>query len=156
MKKLFALLLVLLVALCFSVPLVTAAEAPPAEPPETAQVVFLEPTDAPMVATATTAAQETDPGGIVGFLSWSILATYAGALAFVLAVTQFTKGLAFIDRMPTQIWSWIVAMVGMYLGYYFTGQLSVNTAALIPINAVLVALAANGGFEALSRLFKTT
>lgn len=156
MKKTLALLLVLLIALCISVPLFTAAEVPVAAPPDTVEAVVLEPTDAPMVATATTDAQETDPGGVVGFLSWSILATYAGALAFVLAVTQFTKGLALIDRMPTQIWSWIVAMIGMYLGYYFTGQLSADTAALIPINAILVALAANGGFEALSRLFKTT
>ncbi len=155
MKKLFALLLVLLVALCLSVPLFSAAEAPPAALPDSGQTVVLVPTEASVVVTATTDAQETEPGGIDGFLSWSILATYAGALAFVLAVTQFTKGLGMIDRMPTQIWSWIVAMVGMYLGYYFTGQLSADTAALIPINAILVALAANGGFEALSKLIKT-
>ena len=155
MKKILALILVLLIALCASAPLLSMAEASANAPPETGQAVILEPTEAPIVETATEEAQETDPGGGVGFLNWSILATYAGTLAFVLAVTQFTKGLALIDRIPTQIWSWIVAMIGMYLGYYFTGQLSVDTAALIPINAILVALAANGGFEALSRLFKT-
>jgi hypothetical protein len=74
----------------------------------------------------------------------------------LLAVTQFTKGLALIDRLPTQVWSWLVAMAGMYPAYYFTGQLSPETAAMVPINALLVALAANGGYQALSRAFKTT
>lgn len=137
MKKIFTLILVLLIALCLSAPLLATADT--ADP-------------APVDAGQTTKTQETDPGG---FLDWSILATYAGALAFVLAVTQFTKGLAAIDRLPTQVWSWIVAMVGMFPAYYFTGQLTLETAAMVPINALLVALAANGGYEALTRMFRT-
>ena len=154
MKKIFALVLALLVILALSVPLIGAAEESATAPAGTAQAVTVEPTEAPVTATATTEAQETEPGGIAEFLDWSILATYAGALAFVLAVTQFTKNINLFNRMPTQVWSWIVAMIGMYPAYYFTGQLTPDTAAMVPINALLVALAANGGFQALSRLSK--
>jgi hypothetical protein len=93
------------------------------------------------------------------FLSWDMLATYGGALAFVLIMTQLTKGLAGIERIPTQVWSWLIAMIGLYPAYLFTDQLTVSMAVLIPFNAALVALAANGGFEALSKIapgiFKT-
>jgi hypothetical protein len=86
------------------------------------------------------------------FVSWETLATSAGALAFVLALTQFTKGWPLIAKLPTQVWSWIIALVGMYPAYYFTGQLTPEAAFLIPFNAALVALAANGGFEGIKRL----
>ena len=64
MKKILALLLVLLIALCASAPLLSMAEAPADTPPETGQAVILEPTEAPIVETATEEAQETDPGGV--------------------------------------------------------------------------------------------
>ena len=112
----------------------------------------MEPTDAPTVQTATEDAQETELGGALGFVTWGLLATYAGALSFVLIATQLTKGIGIIDRLPTQLWSWIVAMAGMYPAYYFTKQLTPEAAALIPINAGLVAFAANGGYEVLTRI----
>lgn len=89
------------------------------------------------------------------FITWETLATSAGALAFVLALTQFTKGWPLVSAIPTQVWSWIIALVGMYPAYYFTGQLTPEAAALIPFNAALVALAANGGFEGIKRLAST-
>lgn len=76
-------------------------------------------------------------------------------MAFVLTITQFTKSIKLFDKMPTQIWSWIVAMICMYPAYYFTGRLTPEAALLVPINAIIVALAANGGFQAISRFFKT-
>ena len=45
------------------------------------------------------------------FVTWEMLATYAGALAMVLIVTQFTKNLSFIAKIPTQVWSYIVALL---------------------------------------------
>lgn len=87
------------------------------------------------------------------FLTWDYLATFAGALAFVILVTQFTKGSPFISKIPTQLWSWVVAMVGLYPAYFFTNQLTVHMAVLIPFNAIIVAFAANGGFEVLNKMF---
>ena len=36
------------------------------------------------------------------FTTWGILATYAGALAMVMAITQLTKNIPWIQRIPTQ------------------------------------------------------
>lgn len=87
------------------------------------------------------------------FVTWEMLATYAGALAMVLIVTQFTKNLSFIAKIPTQVWSYIVALLVLYPANYFIGALTIETAVLILFNGIIVALAANGGFEALSKMF---
>ena len=85
------------------------------------------------------------------FVNWNMLATYAGALAMVMIITQFTKGLKLIEKMPTQVWSYVVALAILYPAYFFTGQLTLETAILILFNAVIVALAANGGYDALNK-----
>ena len=87
------------------------------------------------------------------FVTWEMLATYAGALTMVLIVTQFTKNLSFIAKIPTQVWSYIVALLVLYPANYFIGALTIETAVLILFNGIIVALAANGGFEALSKMF---
>ena len=87
------------------------------------------------------------------FVTWEMLATHAGALAMVLIVTQFTKNLGFIAKIPTQVWSYIVALLILYPANFFIGTLTVENAVLILFNGIIVALAANGGFEALSKMF---
>lgn len=87
------------------------------------------------------------------FVSWSILGTYAGALMMVAVITQFTKGFKIIKKIPTQLWSYLIALIILYPAYYFTGQLNLSNAVLIIFNAMIVALAANGGFAALKRSF---
>lgn len=89
----------------------------------------------------------------MAFFEWSALATYAGALAMVIIVTQVTKTLDYIKNIPTQLWSYIIALATLYPAYYFTGQLTFSNAVLIIFNAMIVALAANGGFEALCKTF---
>lgn len=72
----------------------------------------------------------------------------------VLAITQLTKGISFIDRLPTQLWSFFVALAVLLPAYYFTcGGLTLSRAGLAFFNAVVTALAANGGFEAVHRIF---
>ena len=87
------------------------------------------------------------------FIEWSELASYSGALTMVLIITQLTKELKFIKSIPTQIWSYIIALVILYPTYYFTNQLSASTAVLIIFNSAIIALSANGGFDALMRAF---
>lgn len=87
------------------------------------------------------------------YVTGEMMATYAGALAVVLIVTQFTKNLSFIAKIPTQVWSYIVALLVLYPANYFIGALTIETAVLILFNGIIVALAANGGFEALSKMF---
>lgn len=86
------------------------------------------------------------------FVTWAGLSTYAGALAMVMLIVQFTKGITIIDRMPTQLWSYIVALVVLYTANFFTGQLTIDNAVLIIFNAAIVALAANGGYTAIKKV----
>lgn len=85
-----------------------------------------------------------------GFFSWAMLATYAGATAATLAVTQVFKGVGFIDKIPTRIFSYVVALVLLLTATAFTSGLTVESAALCIINAVVVSLASNGAFDAVS------
>lgn len=89
------------------------------------------------------------------FITWATLATYGGALIMVGVLTQFTKDLSFTKKLPTQIWSYILSLVVMYPAMFFTGQLNANTAILTIFNAVIISIAANGGYAAYER-FKTT
>lgn len=70
----------------------------------------------------------------------------------VLLITQLTKGFTFVKKIPTQIWSYVIAMVILYPAYFFTGQLTVSNAVLILFNGIIIALASNGGFEAVNKI----
>ena len=84
------------------------------------------------------------------FFTWAILATYTGATLATTLVTQLLKGIGFIDRIPTRIFSYVVALIILLMATFFTGALTWNTAALCVVNAVVVSLAANGAFDAVS------
>jgi len=89
------------------------------------------------------------------FFTWTILATYAGATLATTLVTQLLKGIGFIDRIPTRIFSYVVALIILLAATFFTGAMTWNTAALCVVNAVVVSLAANGAFDAVSTKDKT-
>ena len=76
------------------------------------------------------------------------MSTYAGALAMVLILTQLTKNAPGISRLPTQLWSFLLALLVLFPARYFAGGMTLSDAALIPFNAALVSLAANGGYQA--------
>lgn len=90
------------------------------------------------------------------FVTWELLGTYAGAMAMVGVITQLTKNIKFISAIPTQIWSYILSLVVMYLANFFLGQLTLDNAVLILFNAGLVSLGANGGYEGIAKLFTKT
>jgi hypothetical protein len=81
------------------------------------------------------------------FFSWAMLATYAGALAATMGITQLLKDVGFIDKIPTRIFSWIVAAVVLIVAELFLGSLTVESGVLCAVNAVVVSLAANGGYD---------
>lgn len=87
------------------------------------------------------------------FVSWEILGTYAGAMAMVGVITQLTKGVKFISKIPTQLWSYVLALVVMYAANLFQGSLTWSNAVLILFNSALVSLGANGGYEGIARVF---
>lgn len=84
------------------------------------------------------------------FTTWETLATFAGCAAMTGLITQFTKGL--FAKLPTQWLSYIIAVIVMGLATVFTAGFSWPVLALIPINAVIVAMSANGAFTAVKRV----
>ena len=96
-------------------------------------------------------------GNSFGFFSWEMLATYAGALAATIAVTQLLKASHIFEKIPTRMFSWFVAVVVLLASNYFLGVLTVETASICILNAVVVSLAANGGYDAVtSSIMKKT
>lgn len=76
--------------------------------------------------------------------------TYSGATLATTLLTQLFKELSFIKKIPTRIFSYAVSLVVMLLAMLFEGTLNIKTASIALINSVVVALAANGAFDAVS------
>ena len=87
------------------------------------------------------------------FVNWATLATNSGALTMVLIITQFTKDIPIIKKIPTQLFSYFIALIVLYFSYYFTGQLNMSNSFLIIFNGITIALSANGGFAVLNKAF---
>lgn len=68
-------------------------------------------------------------------------------------IVQFSKGCKFIEKLPTQVWSYIVAAVLMLLAMFFTrtNGIHVSDIFLTLLNAVIVALASNGAFSGIQK-----
>lgn len=92
----------------------------------------------------------------VEFFTWDKLGTYAGAAVLVALVTQLTKELPYVKKIPTQVWSYTLAVIVLIASQVFTGSLSGSSAALALANGVLVSLAANGGYSLITRVKSAT
>lgn len=89
------------------------------------------------------------------FFTWEMLATYAGCTAFVGIVTQLFKGVSFVEKIPTRVFAYAVAVVILIAANAVLGTLTIASAGLCVVNAAIVSLAANGAFDALKNAFKT-
>lgn len=85
------------------------------------------------------------------FFDWSTLGTIAGASAAVGILTQLTKNIPGINKIPTQVWSYILSLVILIVSQAVGGTLTIAAAGLAVINAAIVSLAANGGYELMQR-----
>lgn len=82
------------------------------------------------------------------FFTWADLVSYAGATLAVLVVVQFTKDLPGINKIHTRLWAYILSAVILILGTVFTvSPIAPQDILLCLINAVLVAMAAIGGYH---------
>ena len=87
------------------------------------------------------------------FLTWEMMSTYSGALAMVFVLTQLTKTLPLIEKLPTQIWSYLVALAVMLPAQLFSGSgCTAADVVLVFFNAAVTALAANGGYDLMNRV----
>lgn len=88
---------------------------------------------------------------IDNFFTWEMLATFAGCVAATGIVTELIK--KFVKKLDPQIISFIIAMVILVVAQLVAKTFIWNDLLLDAINAVVVSFAANGGFDALKRLF---
>lgn len=86
------------------------------------------------------------------FFTWQTLATFAGAAAATGIITQFVKG--WLSKIPTQIVSYVVALVILLAATAATtaGGAEWTVWAIVPLNAVIVSMSANGAFAAVQRV----
>lgn len=92
----------------------------------------------------------------MNFFDWAYLGTFAGALAAVALITQMIKNLPGIKRIPTQLMSWILAVIVLIMAQWFGGTLDAQNAVICLFNGAMVSLAANGGYAALKRVMGGT
>lgn len=88
----------------------------------------------------------------IELFDWSFLGNYGGATLAVAVLTQITKEIPGVKRIPTQLWSYLLAAATLLLALVFGTGFSMREAALVPFNAALVSLAANGGYAAVERV----
>ena len=84
--------------------------------------------------------------------NWSLLGSYAGSVFAVAVLTQITKEIPGVKRIPTQLWSYVLALVTLLAAAVFGPGLTPQGAVLALINAALVSLSSNGGYQALNRV----
>ena len=88
----------------------------------------------------------------IELFNWSFLGNYGGAVLAVAVLTQISKEIPGVKRIPTQLWSYLLATATLLLALIFGPGFSVSEAVLVPFNAALVSLAANGGYAAVERV----
>ena len=84
--------------------------------------------------------------------NWGMLGSYAGSVFAVGVLTQITKGIPGIKALPTQLWSYALALATLLLAMGFGPGFTAQGTILAFFNAALVSLSANGGFQAVTRL----
>jgi len=85
------------------------------------------------------------------YFTWQLLSTFAGCALATGIITEFVKNVSFLKKIATQWVSYGIAVILLLAATFFTGALTGSTAAMIPFNAVLIALSANGAYSALKR-----
>lgn len=83
------------------------------------------------------------------FLTWGDLVTYGGAVMAVLIITEFTKDLPGVRRIPTRLWAYLVSLALLVTAVAFTtDKVRAEDVLLCFVNGVVVAMAAVGSYHA--------
>lgn len=89
------------------------------------------------------------------FVTWEIIGTYAGSVMVVGLITQLLKYFPVVEKIPTQILSYILSFVTLTASQLALGTFSFATLGLNLVNAVLVSLASNGAYTAMTNVIST-
>lgn len=83
------------------------------------------------------------------FTNWENLGTMAGAVAAVLLIVQYIKApLDKVWKIPTRVLVYVLSLIILIAAQAALGALSVESAGLSVLNALVVAFAAMGAYEA--------
>lgn len=85
------------------------------------------------------------------FLTWDILGTYAGCLAATVIATEYLKKI--FPKIHPQITSFVIALVILIGVAIWGGAFKFVESLLYILNAAVISLAANGGFDAMKNMF---
>lgn len=78
------------------------------------------------------------------FLTWDILKDYVTFVGIVFSVVAFTKNAWLINKMPTRLWSFIVAFTLLVLTNLHSNTFELFDIVIYGINAILISSSANG------------
>ena len=85
------------------------------------------------------------------FINWATILTYGGAITIVSLITQYTKDLAFVKQIPTQIWSYFISLAVLLMAYSFTSGINADIVSQAVLNAFVVGIGSNGMYAAEQR-----
>ena len=86
------------------------------------------------------------------FLDWAMVGTVAGFVLAVVLLTEFVKNIPFLKTVPTQIVSFVIAMVVMLAYKFAMSEFKWVDFLLYVLNSVGASLTANGGYAAIKRI----
>lgn len=78
------------------------------------------------------------------FLTWDVLITFSGLVGAVYMITEFTKDLKLINKIPTKYWSFLISFFLLVVTNLVIGKFEPKELVLCAINAIVVSLSANG------------
>jgi hypothetical protein len=89
------------------------------------------------------------------FLTWSYLATFAGAVAAVTLIVQFLKlPMDKVWKIPTRFIVFLIALIILFAVLFFTDVITPEKAALTVLNAIVVTMASLGAYEVTFKKFE--
>jgi hypothetical protein len=86
------------------------------------------------------------------FVTWDIIGTYAGAVMVVGLITQLLKYFPLVEKLPTQLLSYLLSFIILTASQLALNTFSLASLGLNIINAVIVSLASNGAYTAMSNI----
>lgn len=78
------------------------------------------------------------------FLTWEVLLTFTGLVTTTYMVTEFTKEIPLINKIPTKYWSYLIALVLLVSVNLVSGTFRYEDILLYLLNGIPVSLSANG------------
>lgn len=86
------------------------------------------------------------------FLDWTIIGTVTGFILAVVLLTEFIKNIPFLKNVPTQLVSFVIAMIVMLAYKTAMSEFVWTDFVLYILNSVGASLAANGGYDAIKKI----